>query len=92
MNWSDAGNDRTSQPFVLIAVSIERSAQVTGVPGGAVIWNFIVPVVPPPVVSYVTHSIPVVGSVAMTHATHEKKVTSDNTAMVQIVRCDDVPP
>jgi hypothetical protein len=34
----------------------------------------------------------VVGSVAITQATQEKNVTSDNTAMTQMGRRDDEPP
>ncbi|MEY3310292.1 MAG: hypothetical protein RL107_428 [Actinomycetota bacterium] len=88
VNWSDAGNDFTAQPFVPIEESTVRSAQVTGVPGGAVIWNFIIAVVSPPVDSNATHSIPVVWSVEKTHVTQEKNAIIKTDAKIHTVRAD----
>ena len=92
VNWSDAGYDVTVHPFVPIDASTVRSAQVTGVPGGADIWNFIVAVVSPEVDSNATHSIPVVGSVVKTHATQEKKATSATVAMIHTDRTGEPEP
>jgi hypothetical protein len=92
VNWLDAGYDFTIQPFVPIEASTVRSAQVTGVPGGAVIWNFIIAVVSPPVDSNATHSIPVVWSVEKTHVTHEKNAITETDAMIQTVRADRPEP
>lgn len=75
-----------SHPLVPIDASTVRRAHVTGVPGGAVIWNFIVDVVSPPVDSKATHSIPVVGSVEKTHAVHEKNATRAIEPAIHAVR------
>ncbi len=92
VNWLDAGYDLTTQPFVPIEESTVRSAHVTGVPGGAVIWNFIIAVVSPLVASNATHSIPVVWSVEKTHVTHEKNAITEMDAMIHTVRADRPEP
>ena len=92
VNSDDAGYERMSQPLIPISKLVAFRAQVTGVPGGAVIWNFIVAVVSPPVVSYATHSIPVVGSVHITQVTHEKKAVRERIAMTHTERGDVEPP
>ena len=92
MNWSDAGYDFTTQPFVPIDASTVRNAHVMGVPGGAEIWNFIDAVVSPPVDSNATHSIPVVGSVAKTHVTHEKNASNETDAIIHTERVGKLEP
>jgi len=63
-----------------------------GVPGGAEIWNFIDAVVSPPVDSNATHSIPVVGSVAKTHVTHEKNASNETDAIIHTERVGELEP
>jgi hypothetical protein len=77
---------------VPIDASTVRSAQVTGVPGGAVIWNFTIADVSPPVDSNATHSIPVVGSVTNTHVTHEKNTSTETDAIIHTERTDKPEP
>jgi hypothetical protein len=77
---------------VPIDASTVRNAQVTGVPGGAVIWNFIIAVVSPPVDSNATHSIPVVGSVVKTHVTHEKNTRAETDAIIHTERVGELEP
>ena len=81
-----------SHPFVPIDEPTVRIAQVTGVPGGAEIWNVTVALVPLVVDSNATHSIPDVGSVWNTQPTHAKKDTSVIDAIVQTARRDGVEP
>ena len=71
-----------------IDASTVRSAQVIGVPGGAVIWNVTIADVSLLVDSNATHSIPVVGSVEKTQVTHEKKAITETDAMIHTVRAD----
>lgn len=94
VNSSEAGKSRTTHPFVPIVESTVRRMQVTGVPGGAESWNVTVEVVvPPPEVSNATQSMPDVGSVAKTHAVHEKNATTSVPAMIHTGRdIVDEPP
>jgi len=77
---------------VSIDASTVRNAHVMGVPGGAEIWNFIDAVVSPPVDSNATHSIPVVGSVAKTHVTHEKNASNETDAIIHTERVGELEP